>query len=272
LPLGGELTTNDDIVDRIREALAAATDVFQDFTPGKVHTVWKSGGDPVTAADRAVDDTLRHMLPKGDEGWFSEETVDDFSRLRCRKVWVVDPLDGTREFVAGIGEFAISIGYVEDGRAIAGGISNPHTGESFVGSLNEGVTYQGLPTTLGNRTNLEGATVLASRSEVDRGEWDRFREAAFRIRPLGSIAYKLARVAAGLEDATWTLQAKNEWDVAAGVALMHAAGGCAYTPEHTIPTFNNPDPRISGLIAHPAPLEVAVRDALRTKRAPGATE
>ena len=101
---------------RIHSALEAARQVFSRFTPGAIEAEYKIGHDPVTEADRAVDAVLRQELLRDDEGWLSEESVDDFSRLDKKRVWVVDPLDGTREFVAGIPEFCVSIAMVEDGR------------------------------------------------------------------------------------------------------------------------------------------------------------
>src|SRR5213080_3231534 len=94
-----------DILQRIESALDAARAVFARFTPGAIETEYKIGHDPVTEADRAVDAVLRHNLLRDGEGWLSEETVDNFSRLDKQRVWVVDPLDGTREFVQGIPEF-----------------------------------------------------------------------------------------------------------------------------------------------------------------------
>jgi myo-inositol-1(or 4)-monophosphatase len=118
-----------DILTRIEAALEAARGVFARFTPGAIETEYKIGHDPVTEADRAVDAVLRQNLLREGEGWLSEESVDDVSRLSKKHVWVVDPLDGTREFVAGIPEFCVSIGFVEDGRPVAGGICNPATQE-----------------------------------------------------------------------------------------------------------------------------------------------
>src|SRR5262249_28046095 len=149
-----------------------------------------------------------------------EESVDDLSRLEKSRVWVVDPLDGTREFVAGIPEFAISVALVEDGRPVAGGICNPATQEMFIGSIGYGGTYNNQPVRSTQKSSLRDALVLASRSEVSRGQWKRFEGANFRIRPTGSIAYKLALVSAGLADATLTLTPKNEWDIVAGAALV----------------------------------------------------
>jgi len=91
--------------------------------------------------------------------------------------------------------------------------------------------------------------VLASRSEVKRGEWKKFDDANFKVRPMGSVAYKLALVSAGLADITFTLVPKNEWDVAAGVALVESAGGFTATLDGTPLCCNNRDPLLKGLIA-----------------------
>ncbi|MEO6193430.1 MAG: 3'(2'),5'-bisphosphate nucleotidase CysQ, partial [Thermoanaerobaculia bacterium] len=226
----------------IQEALERARAAFQRFTPGEVASRHKQGDDPVTEADTTVDTLLREFLPRNGDGWLSEETRDDHVRLERRRVWVVDPLDGTREFVTGIPEWCVSIGLVVDGEPVAGGICNPVTGETIVGARGLGVTLNGRPARVSARPTLAGARVVASRSEVKRGEWQGYREDLFEIRPMGSVAYKLGLVAAGLVDATWTLTPKHEWDVAAGVALVLAAGGAIVTgaPEET--RFNRPKP------------------------------
>ncbi|HET9299280.1 MAG TPA: inositol monophosphatase family protein, partial [Candidatus Polarisedimenticolaceae bacterium] len=115
-------------LDRIAAALAEAGEVVARVRRGAVTVTLKTGGDPVTEVDTAVDAVLRKRLPRPGEGWLSEETADDGSRLRMTRVWVVDPLDGTREFVAGIPEWAISVALVEEGSAVAGGVFNPASG------------------------------------------------------------------------------------------------------------------------------------------------
>ena len=237
------------ILQRIHAALEASRAVFARFTPGAIETEYKIGHDPVTEADRALDAVLRRELLREGEGWLSEESVDDPIRLQCSRVWVVDPLDGTREFVKGIPEFCASIGYVENGRPVAGGIYNPATDETFLGSIDSGVTYNGKPAQPSQRTTLDGALVLASRSEVKRGEWKPFEGAAFKIRPMGSVAYKLALVSAGLADITFTLTPKNEWDVVAGAALVKSAGGFVSTLDKARLTANHRNPLLSGLLA-----------------------
>lgn len=249
--LGGEHLNQQitDFLHRIDAALHEANAIFQRFTPGKVATEYKSGSDPVTEADRQLDAALRKALLREGEGWLSEESVDDPSRLDKPYVWIVDPLDGTREFVTGIPEFCASIGLVKDGQPIAGGICNPATGEFFLGSIGGGLTYNGGPKHASSRKELQGATVLASRSEVKRGEWKQFDNAPFKVTPMGSVAYKLARVAAGLDDATFTLTPKNEWDIAAGIALVLSAGGFARPLHQDRFVFNQRSPLLPGLIA-----------------------
>ncbi len=238
-----------EILTRIDNALEAARDVFSRFNAGAIEAEFKAGHDPVTEADRAVDAILRQNLLRDGEGWLSEESVDDLSRLDKERVWVVDPLDGTREFIMGLPEFCTSIGFVENGKPVAGGIYNPATQETFLGALDAGVLYNGRPARPSQRTRLDGALILASRSEVKRGEWKEFEEAPFKTQAMGSVAYKLALVSVGLADVTFTLTPKNEWDVVAGAALVKSAGGFVSTLEKTDLVANRRNPLLSGLLA-----------------------
>ena len=242
------LTSTSETLERIQAALNAAREVLNRYTPGAIAADYKIGHDPVTEADKSVDAVLRTNLLREGEGWLSEETVDDASRLDKRRVWIVDPLDGTREFVAGIPEFCVSIAMVEDGVPVAGGICNPATNETFIGSLETGVTYNGKAASPSQKSDLRDALVLASRSEVKRGEWEAFKS-TLKIRPMGSVAYKLALVSAGLADVTFTLTPKHEWDVAAGAALVLSSGGFVQTLENCALRCNQRNPLLSGLIA-----------------------
>ncbi len=237
-----------DILKRIEVALDAARVVFSRFRLGAIETEYKIGHDPVTEADRAVDEVLRQNLLREGEGWLSEESVDDESRLSKNRVWVVDPLDGTREFVAGIPEFCTSIGFVENGRPVAGGIYNPATNEIMLGAIDSGVWYNGKPARCSQRTALQGSLILASRSEVKRGEWKQFEGGPCEIRAMGSVAYKLGLVAVGRADLTLTLTPKHEWDVAAGAALVLSAGGVVTTPDNSELRCNQKHPLLPGLI------------------------
>ena len=214
-----------DILAHIQQALEAAVREISPFRVGRVRAEYKSDNQLVTAADRVANRVLQEMLVRENEGWLSEESPDDFARLQRKRVWIVDPLDGTREFVAGNPEWSISVALVEDGQPIAGGVCNPAANQTFLGSLATGLTCNGQPCHPTRKSTLQGALILASRSEVERGEWEQFKHAPFEVKAVGSIAYKLALVAGGLADATWTFRPKHEWDIAGGVALILAAGG-----------------------------------------------
>lgn len=255
------------ILERIAEALEAAGAALASFVPGAVACSQKSSGrGPVTDADHAVNRVLRKILLREGEGWLSEESLDDFDRLEKLCVWVVDPLDGTMEFIDGIPEWCVSIGWIERGRAVAGGIFNPMTKDLFLGSLATGATHNGKPVRASGRNQLAGATVLASRSEVKRREWDAYQNAPFTVRATGSVAYKLALVAAGMADATWTLSPKNEWDIAAGVALVESAGGFAESLDGSPLTFNRRSPLLPGLLAGGAKLQDEISGYLNGHR------
>lgn len=261
-----EKSSYSDVLKRIESAIEAARQVFARFTPGEIQAEYKAGHDPVTEADRALDAVLRKNLLRAGEGWLSEESADDLSRLDHERVWVVDPLDGTREFVQGIPEFCVSIAMIERGRPLAGGICNPATNEIFIGAIDCGVTYNGAAARASRRSELAGALVLASRSETKRGEWDRFQRAPFQIQPMGSVAYKLARVSAGLADITFTLTPKHEWDIAAGAALVASGGGFVQTLSGPL-LCNRKDPLLDGLIACGPQVKDQLLDFLETHHA-----
>ena len=242
------ITLADDL-DRIRHALDLAAEALEPFTPGAIAAQMKQGDDPLTAADLAVDAVLKDALPRPGEGWLSEETADDPSRLECSRVWIVDPIDGTREFVMGIPEWCVSVALVVDGRPVAGGILSVANDQRIVGSVDDGVTLNGEPVACTDRDDIRGALVLGSRSEVKRGEWSPFFATPIAVRNMGSVAYKLGLVAAGLADATWTLVPKNEWDVAGGAALVAAAGGSVMGLDYEPVRFNQPKTLMKGFIA-----------------------
>jgi myo-inositol-1(or 4)-monophosphatase len=210
----------------------------------------KGKGNPVTTADLEADKVLKTTLLAGTpgDGWLSEETVDSPDRLEARRVWIVDPIDGTKEFISGMPQFAISIALAVGGRIAVAVIYNPARDELYRGTLGGGVTLNDRPVRVTEQADLRQANILASRSEVSRGEFERFR-GDFRITPIGSIAYKLALVAAGQADLTFTLTPKTEWDFAAGWLLVTEAGGRVRVLGDHPQTFNRPDPRVQGLVA-----------------------
>ena len=139
-------------------------------------------------------------------------------------MWVVDPLDGTKEFINHIPEFCVCIALVDDGVPVLGVSYNPAREEMFAASQGAGATLNGAPAHVSAVSDMAAARFLASRSENARGEWDEFKS-TLRIELTGSVAYKLGLIAAGKGDATFSLTPKNEWDICAGTALITEAGG-----------------------------------------------
>lgn len=257
-----DLSTSQDLLSRVERALAAATAVFAEFDTTAVQESKKAGGDPITEVDLAIDRSLREILQEDGEGWLSEETADDPGRLRADLVWIVDPLDGTREFIDGLPEFCTSIAAVVDGAPIAGGVVNPAAGIEVKGGLGLGLECNGVPVSHRRFGSLEEHPILASRSEVNRGQWSVVEAAGLMVEPMGSVAYKMARVAAGLDAATWTPVPKHEWDVAGGAALLYAAGGNAVGLDGQALRFNQPDPLLQGAIAVPPGFDEHLEDVL----------
>lgn len=236
-------------VARIVCALEAGAKLYRSRSMESVRIDRKQGGDPVTDAEREVNQLLFEMLVQPRDGWLSEESADNPERLQRSRIWLVDPLDGTKEYVSGIPEWCISVALLEHGNLVAAGILNPCTEELVYGSAEDGVTSKCAEGSFHCETLDFEPLVLGSRSEVNRGEWKRFEQSKFRLQPMGSVAYKLALVAAGKAHATWTLVPKHEWDVAAGVALVRFSGGIVLQLSGEPPAFNQADPIFQGLIA-----------------------
>ncbi|WP_034384572.1 inositol monophosphatase family protein [Deinococcus sp. YIM 77859] len=180
-----------------------------------------SADDPVTAADREASDLilagLRAAFP-GD-GLLSEEAADDAGRLDVERVWIVDPIDGTKEYASGSPDYAVSIGLAVGGEPVLGVVYAPATDELFVGVVGEGVTKNGAPAGFSDRAEY---VVSVSDTEFQR---ELHRHDLPGMVPSGSVALKLARIAAGEADVTFTMSPRSEWDIAAGHALVRAAGG-----------------------------------------------
>lgn len=228
----------------------AAGDAIMGFYRSSFNVEDKSPDNPVTDADLAADRLLHERLLalEPNAGWLSEETADNAERLERRLVWVVDPLDGTKEFVMGIPEFSVSVALVDDGEPVLAVIYNPATGELYSARRGQGVTYNGTPVRTSDRTELTGAGVDASRSEMKRGEFELFANLV-DLKVVGSISYKLARVAAGQADATWSRGPKHEWDICAGTLLVTEAGGRCVDLDGEPIRFNKSFPKVNGLIA-----------------------
>ncbi len=234
-----------------RKAALAAGEILARHWNRHSYTVGSKGRDnPVTSADLEADGAIKQMLSPAfpGYGWLSEETADSGDRLKCRRVWIVDPLDGTKEFIQGVDEFAVAIALAEDGIPVVGVTYNPIKREMYWAARGSGCHLGRKRVHVSRTGDLARATILASRSELSRGEWEEIKRTTI-VKPTGSVAYKLALVAAGHADATFTHSPKSEWDIASGAALIAEAGGRMTDIEGRELRFNQALVTIGGLIA-----------------------
>ena len=208
------------------EAARAAGGILLGYFNADYEVRDKGFHNPVTTADYASNHYLEERLRDGfpTYGWLSEETADNPYRLSRERVWVVDPLDGTKEFIEGLPQFVVSVALAERGRPVLGVLHNPVTGETFSAAAGHGATLNDKPITVSKVERLEEAVILNSRSETRRRLWKRYEPYFRLLKPMGSVAYKLGLVAAGRADIFATLRPKNEWDVCAGHIILKEAG------------------------------------------------
>lgn len=198
--------------------------------------------NPVTTADHAADKFLKETLTEAfpEYGWLSEETVDSKERLDHDRCWVVDPLDGTKEFIEGIPQFVVSIALVEDHQPVMGILYNPATNDLFTAISGEGAKLNGKGILCSEEEDPGKVTILNSRSETRRGLWEPFRNIFGELKAVGSVAFKLGLTASAKADFFATLRPKNEWDVCAGHCIINEAGGILVTLNGKDLLYNQP--------------------------------
>ena len=234
----------------LRQAVEDAGRLARDLA-AEVSGHWqKQDGTPISDADLKVDQLLKDRLTgaRPDYGWLSEETQDDLGRLERRRVWVVDPIDGTSAYLKGDPHWTVSAALVEDGRPILGMVFNPMTGEFFEAAVGRGARLNGETIRVSERTDLEGARVIMYRwvlkSDKCAEPWP---ELTAEMR--NSMAYRLCLVASGAFDATVVLSGKHEWDLAAADLLVHEAGGTVSAHDGARFTYNQAAIRLPNVLA-----------------------
>ena len=210
-----------------REAAIEAGGLILNYYKADYEIKDKGYHNPVTTADHAADTRLKEILTEArpDYGWLSEETVDSPDRLDKERTWVVDPLDGTKEFIEGVPHFVVSVALVENGNPIIGVLFNPVTKELFTASNSEGAFLDDKPIRCLTKDEVRDMVILNSRAETQRGLWTPFDGTFGELRAIGSVAYKLGLTAAGKADIFASLRPKNEWDICAGNCIINEAGG-----------------------------------------------
>ncbi|MET0370838.1 MAG: inositol monophosphatase family protein [Sphingobium sp.] len=203
----------------------------------------KVPGHPVSEADLEVDDLLRRTLGLIDPGagWLSEETADTVHRLDLDRVWVVDPIDGTRDYLRGRTGWAVSVAMVEHGAVQFGILAAPARGETWAARRGQGATRNDTTLRAGDRMQLAGARVPADQlPRIDRD--------LVTVDKPNSIALRMAMVAADEADLVATVRWGNEWDVAAAALIAQEAGAIVTDALGQPLEYNRPDPVAFGLL------------------------
>lgn len=236
------------LIDAARDAAGIALRYWR--TDQRVE--YKEGNSPVSEGDYAVDDFLRACLTEArpDYGWLSEETDDDAGRLNQDRVFVVDPIDGTRSYVDGNATWGISIAVVEAGRPTAGVVFLPARDKLYAASLGGGASLNGTPVRAGDRQEPNGATVLAPKPTLDPKWWANPPPRVERhFRP--SLAYRFCLVAEGRFDALLTIRDAHEWDIAAGTLIAEEGGARVSDRQGSSICFNSRSAKSAGVFAAP---------------------
>jgi myo-inositol-1(or 4)-monophosphatase len=210
---------------------------------------WTKGkSSPVSEADLAVDALLRErLLTLVDVGWLSEETEDDPGRLDHTDIWVVDPIDGTRAYLAGLSDWAISVALVSSGRPVVAALYAPVSDELFLSVAGGGATLNGTSIHASPGDHLAGARFSGAKRRLDLLAAVEPRIAAVPRVP--SLALRLARVATGAVDGTFVAPNSHDWDLAAADLLVHEAGGAVTTLAGQSLIYNRQDPVHGALVA-----------------------
>ncbi len=235
----------------LAEAARAAGEIARRYFGNGPQTWDKADGQgPVTEADLEIDAMLRRDLlaARPGYGWLSEETADGPERLSRDRVFVVDPIDGTRAFLEGSPQFSHSLAVVDGDVPVAAAVYLPMKDRMFLAARGTGASLNGEALAVTIRDGLDGATVLGTKANFRDEHWrggspqvDRH----FR----SSLAYRLALVGQGRFDAMITLRDAWEWDIAAGALIVTEAGGRIADRRGNALRFNNARPLLDGVVA-----------------------
>jgi myo-inositol-1(or 4)-monophosphatase len=246
----------------VREAGALALTTFR----GALKSWLKGKSSPVSEADIAVDTLLRErLLAIRDVAWLSEETEDDPARLQQAEAWVVDPIDGTRAYLAGSPDWAISAALVSEGRPVVAALYAPVPDELFLSIAGRGATLNDERMHASPGAEIAGARVSGSKQRLD--SLAALEPRIERMARVPSLALRVARVATGALDATFTAPNSHDWDLAAADLLLHEAGGALTTLTGELLIYNRPDPVHGALVAAGRRRHAVLLDLIRDRLA-----
>ncbi|MCC4244107.1 3'(2'),5'-bisphosphate nucleotidase CysQ [Stappia indica] len=253
---------NRDDMELIARAARAGGEIALSYFRKDPRRWTKENDSPVSEADLAVDRHLAEALQaaRPDYGWLSEETADDSSRLAARRSFVVDPIDGTRGFLAGSGEWTVAIAVVEDGRPVAAALFRPVGNDLYTATLGQGATLNGREVAVSGQPVLSGASVAGPKSITGQGPM--MRTGISHAGYVPSLALRLALVAEGRIDAAVVRENACDWDLAAADLLVQEAGGRLEDLDGRALAYNRASVRHPALVAGPPALAAPLRPIL----------
>ena len=236
--------------DLIRHAAQEAGKLALSYWGRSIEKQRKADGSEVTEADYAVDALLAERLKDARPayGWLSEESAEHNERLRARRVWIVDPIDGTRAFIQGRDDWVIALALIDDHVPVLAAVVNPVRGETFEARAGAGTVLNGRQIHASEQSSLSGARLTVTDSLLKPNRW---RRPWPPVTPVvaNSIIYRMALVASGTADASFATKPKWEWDVAAGALLVSEAGGIVTDPCGFPLKFNSREAKVPGYVA-----------------------
>ncbi|WOE75241.1 inositol monophosphatase family protein [Alterisphingorhabdus coralli] len=246
------------LADVLKQAGALA---MQGFDPGRTGSGWeKAPNQPVTESDIAVDRFLRDALGDLDPhaGWLSEESHARPAEGRGAGVWIVDPIDGTRDFIRGRPGWALSVAYCVDGQPQLGALYAPARAELWLAEAGSGAQRNGKTIIASRQEALIGARVpTAQLAKVDR--------ALVAVDKPNSIALRMAMVAADEADLVATLRWGHAWDVAAALLIAQESGALCTDALGKAMDFKDSDAPIFGLLCSAKGIHQAARAHLESR-------
>ena len=252
----------DGLVDTVADAAAEAGRLAFERWHDDFRRWEKEPGHPVCEVDLAVDALLKARLGAIDPeaGWLSEETADDPGRLACERVWVVDPIDGTRDYLRGRGGWCVSVALVERGRPVIGVLDAPARGEVWLAEAGKGATRNGVALKASSRPGLPGARVPAD--QLPKDDFD-----LVRVPRPNSIALRMALIAADEADLAAALRWGHEWDIAAAALIVAEAGGVVTDALGGPIRYNSERGEVFGMLASASAIHAAAVERLAERAA-----
>jgi len=236
----------------VRQVTEEAGRIALSYFARDIHTWDKSPNNPVSEADIAVDTFLRTTLMQNRTGygWLSEETEDQPERLRCGRLWIVDPIDGTRSFLRGGENWGISVALVQDKKPIVAAFYAPVKNAFYFAERGRGVTKNGLNISVSEQSDLTKARMMGDPSAFKSKKfWPKPWPETMHTEQANSIALRICQIADAQFDCCVTLRPKNDWDVAAADLILEEAGGLLTTGTGKRLIFNREKPLHDHIIA-----------------------